>query len=143
MANEYKLGDGLKKLVLAGVGAVAVTAEKSSEIIDTLAKKGEISIEQGKELKSSLKQSYEEKKAKQADEDFSEKLKSMTITEMENLKDIITRAQNKLHEAAEKNEDGETVIDGSAEEVTDAAEEAPVEEAPAEEAPVEEAPVEE
>ncbi len=143
MANEYKLGDGLKKLVLAGVGAVAVTAEKSSEIIDTLAKKGEISIEQGKELKSSLKQSYEEKKAKQADEDFSEKLKSMTITEMENLKDIITRAQNKLHEAAEKNEDGETVIDGSAEEVTDAAEEAPAEEAPAEEAPAEEAPVEE
>ncbi len=122
MANEYKLGDGLKKLVLAGVGAVAVTAEKSSEIIDNLAKKGEISIEQGKELKNSLKQSYEEKKAQQADEDFADKLKSMTITEMENLKDIINKAQDKLRESAEETEEGETVVEGSAEEVEEPAE---------------------
>ena len=31
-----ELGDGLKKLLLAGVGTVAVTAEKSKEILDEL-----------------------------------------------------------------------------------------------------------
>ena len=35
-----ELGDGLKKLLLAGVGTVAVTAEKSREILDELVKKG-------------------------------------------------------------------------------------------------------
>ncbi len=37
------LGDGLKKLLLAGIGTVAVTAEKSKEILDELVKKREIS----------------------------------------------------------------------------------------------------
>ena len=44
------LGDGLKKLLLAGIGTVAVTAEKSKEILDELVKKGEITVEQGKVL---------------------------------------------------------------------------------------------
>ena len=37
-----KLGEGLKKVMLAGVGGAAITAEKSVEILDELAKKGEI-----------------------------------------------------------------------------------------------------
>ena len=37
-----ELGDGLKKLLLAGVGTVAVTAEKSKEILDELVKKGNL-----------------------------------------------------------------------------------------------------
>ena len=40
-----ELGDGLKKLLLAGVGTVAVTAEKSREILDELVKKGELTVE--------------------------------------------------------------------------------------------------
>ena len=38
--NMTTLSDGLKTIFLAGVGAVAVTAEKSKEIIDDLVKKG-------------------------------------------------------------------------------------------------------
>ena len=45
-----ELGNGLKKLLLAGVGTVAVTAEKSKEILDELVKKGELTVEQGKVL---------------------------------------------------------------------------------------------
>jgi polyhydroxyalkanoate synthesis regulator phasin len=44
------LTDGLKKLLLAGVGAVALTADKSQEILDELVKKGELTVEQGKTL---------------------------------------------------------------------------------------------
>ena len=34
-----ELGEGLKKILLAGIGTAAVTAEKSKEILDELVKK--------------------------------------------------------------------------------------------------------
>ena len=55
-----ELGDGLKKLLLAGVGTVAVTAEKSREILDELVKKGELTVEQGKVLNQELKHNIKE-----------------------------------------------------------------------------------
>ena len=56
-----ELGDGLKKLLLAGVGTVAVTAEKSREILDELVKKGELTVEQGKTLNEELKHNIKQK----------------------------------------------------------------------------------
>ena len=35
---EYKFGDGMKKIFLAGVGAIALSAEKGSELIGELVK---------------------------------------------------------------------------------------------------------
>ena len=55
------LSEGLKTIFLAGVGAVAVTAEKSKEIIDDLVKKGELTMEQGKVLNEELKRDIQEK----------------------------------------------------------------------------------
>ena len=49
------LGESLKKVMLAGVGALATTAEKSKEILDDLVKKGELTVEQGKVLNEELK----------------------------------------------------------------------------------------
>mgnify|MGYP000261323178 FL=1 len=37
--NIMELGEGLKKILLAGIGTAAVTAEKSKEILDELVKK--------------------------------------------------------------------------------------------------------
>jgi polyhydroxyalkanoate synthesis regulator phasin len=48
------IGDDLKKILMAGLGAVAVTAEKASELVDELAKKGEITWEEGKVLHEEL-----------------------------------------------------------------------------------------
>ena len=50
-----KLGSGLKKVLLAGIGAVAVTGEKSKELLDEMVKKGELTVEQGKALNEELK----------------------------------------------------------------------------------------
>ena len=50
------LTEDLKKLILAGIGAAAVTAEKSKEMIDQLVEKGELTVEQGKVLNEELKQ---------------------------------------------------------------------------------------
>lgn len=49
------ISEGLRKLILAGIGAVAATKEKSEVILDELVKKGELTVEQGKVLNEELK----------------------------------------------------------------------------------------
>ena len=53
MLNE--LGEDLKYLLLAGIGAVATTAEKSKDVVDDLVKKGQLTVSQGKVLNEELK----------------------------------------------------------------------------------------
>lgn len=48
------------KAFLAGVGAVAYGAEKTGEFVDTLVKKGELTVEQGKDLNAELTQKAKE-----------------------------------------------------------------------------------
>ena len=57
------LGKDLKNLLLAGIGAVAVTAEKSQALLGELVKKGEVNDEQDKVLNGELR-NKEEKKIK-------------------------------------------------------------------------------
>ena len=45
-----KFSDNIKKVILAGIGAVAVTAEKSKDLLDEMVEKGELTVEQGKVL---------------------------------------------------------------------------------------------
>lgn len=59
---DFNFGDGLRKVFLAGVGALATTVEKSQEIVDDLVKKGELTVEQGKALNAELKHKVEEAK---------------------------------------------------------------------------------
>lgn len=48
------LGDGFKSVFLAGIGALAITGEKGKELVDVLVQKGELTIEQGKEINAEL-----------------------------------------------------------------------------------------
>lgn len=57
----------IKKIMLAGIGAVATTAEKSKDVIDALVKKGELTVEQGKILNEELKHDIKEKLRTPAD----------------------------------------------------------------------------
>ena len=50
----FDLTEGVRKVFLAGVGAVALGAEKSQAIIDDLVSKGELTVEQGKTLNAEL-----------------------------------------------------------------------------------------
>ena len=58
-----QLSDNIKKLLLLGIGAAALTAEKSKEMIDELVKKGELTVDQGKVLNEELKHKASEKVA--------------------------------------------------------------------------------
>ena len=89
-----ELGDGLKKLLLAGVGTVAVTAEKSREILDELVKKGELTVEQGKvlnqELKHNIKETIKTKTSSSAEapkEDIRDTLSKLSPEQLAELKE--------------------------------------------------------
>ena len=93
------LGENVKKLLLAGVGAAATTVEKSKEILDDLVEKGELTVEQGKalneELKHNIKKTVEEnvKNTEKADpvEELDELLEKMTPEKIEALKERLLK----------------------------------------------------
>lgn len=49
------LANELKQVILAGVGAAALTVEKAQDLGEQLVKKGEMTVEQGKALNEELK----------------------------------------------------------------------------------------
>lgn len=51
---------GLNKAFLATVGAVAITAEKSQQVVEDLVKKGELTVQQGKSLNQELSRKAKE-----------------------------------------------------------------------------------
>ena len=55
-----QLGESIRKLLLAGIGAAAVTKEKGEEVLRELVKKGELTVEQGKVLNEELKHNISE-----------------------------------------------------------------------------------
>ena len=59
MSNDTK--GNLEKIILAGIGALAKTGEKSKEMLDELVKKGELTVAQGKTLNEELKHTIKTK----------------------------------------------------------------------------------
>lgn len=49
-----QLTDGFKDIFLAGIGALAITGEKAKDVVDQLIAKGELTVEQGKQVNSEL-----------------------------------------------------------------------------------------
>ncbi|SHE41320.1 phasin family protein [Clostridium fallax] len=52
----------LRKVLLAGVGAVATTYDKANELIEDMVQKGRITVDEGKELSEELKRDLKSKK---------------------------------------------------------------------------------
>ena len=99
-------GDGIKRFLLMGIGAAAMTVEKSQQVVDELVKKGELTVEQGKELNQELKhnvrntideaaEAAEKKEAELEKKEVSleEKIAMMSAEELENLKAFIEKTQ--------------------------------------------------
>ncbi len=102
---ENKLGEGLKKILLAGIGAVAVTAEKSQVVLDDLVKKGEITVEQGKELNKELQRNIKSTFDKGGKDDVADQLAKMSADELAALKAKIAAVEEKIAEVVEPAED--------------------------------------
>ena len=117
---DNKIGDGLKKILLAGVGAVAITAEKGSEIIGELVKKGELTVEQGKELNKDLQRNFKDsmdKKGINIDE-ISQKISKMSEEELAKIKEQIEAVEKLIKEKMKKaEEDAEEALDEAADDL--------------------------
>ena len=128
-----ELGEGLKKILLVGIGTAAVTAEKSKEILDELVKKGELTVEQGKVLnqelkhniKSTVKTAADSVKESAARKNDREELKA-TISKLtpEQLAAVKAQIESMQAEAAKEKEEASEAAE---EQVEEAAPEAPVE----------------
>ncbi|MBQ3797233.1 MAG: aspartyl beta-hydroxylase [Butyrivibrio sp.] len=94
---DNSLTDGLKKILLAGVGAVALTVEKAEEILDDMVEKGEITVDQGKALNSELKRTIKENPIVKSNDskDLSKVVEGLSKDELSKLKELIAEAENK------------------------------------------------
>ena len=96
-----ELGEGIKKILLAGIGTAAVTAEKSKEVLDELVKKGELTVEQGKVLNQELKHNIKESVKKNVNvtlkpsnpDELKDVLSKMTPDQLAALKEQISKMQ--------------------------------------------------
>ena len=91
---DFKVTDLVKNVVLAGIGAAAVTTEKAKDVADELVKKGSLTVEQGKvlneELKHNIKETLDNKKKKDAS--VEELLSAMTPDQIDALKKLLNKA---------------------------------------------------
>ena len=90
-----KLTDNLKKVILAGIGAVATTAEKSKDVLDDMVKKGELTVEELSELLDKMTPEQLEAlkaqiKAKEStvDSEAEEVDAEDTVEDVENVEDV-------------------------------------------------------
>ncbi len=70
--------DAFKNVFLAGVGALALGAEKSKELVDDLVAKGQITVEQGKDMTDDLVSRGAEATTRLQDEILAARLRAMT-----------------------------------------------------------------
>ena len=86
--------EGLRKVFLAGVGAVASTAENAKELIDDLVEKGELTVAQGRMLNEELKQDVYKRQSLNSlgafagellfqDKDYIKKTRNLILSERE------------------------------------------------------------
>ena len=117
------IGDGFKSIFLAGIGALAYTGEKGKEIIDQLVAKGEITLEQGRELNEELTRKATDATTNIRESALEARMKAMTPEE----RDAFAAAAARF--AAEQNSAAETVEAEVVEEDAEAEAEEVVEEA--------------
>ena len=100
------IGDELKKVFLAGVGAIAVTLEKSQELVEELVEKGELTIEQGKVLNEELKYNVKEtmQEAGKRKKDQAKDLEKMSAEELADLEQKIQALKNKKNQEPDQAE---------------------------------------
>lgn len=70
--------DPLRQIFLAGVGAMAIGAEKSKEIVDQLVKRGSITVDEGKDMVNDMASTAQEDLTEVRDDIIKAHMKAMT-----------------------------------------------------------------
>lgn len=87
-----RLSDSMRKIILAGIGAVATSAEKSKDVLDELVKKGELTVEQGKVLNEELKHNVKKTvKGEKEEKDAADILKNLSPEQIAALREQLAK----------------------------------------------------
>lgn len=70
--------DPIRQIFLAGIGALAIGAEKSQEVIDQLVKKGQLTVDEGKDMTKDLRNQAEENFESVRDDIITAHMKAMS-----------------------------------------------------------------
>ena len=93
------IGDGFKNIFLAGIGAMAYTGEKGKEIIDQLVEKGEITLDQGRELNEELQRKAAETASGLRESALEARMKAMSAEERDEFVKLAQRIATEQNEA--------------------------------------------
>ena len=89
------LNEDIRKIFLAGIGAVAVTYEKSKDLVDSLIEKGELTVEQGKIINEELKRKVQATSDRHAADDLKKKIQAMSKDQITELKQMLADLDEK------------------------------------------------
>lgn len=78
---DVNFTEGLRTILLAGIGAMAGAAEKGEEVVADLVKKGELTVEQGKALNQELTRKAKDVVAEAPDAVLRARMKAMSAEE--------------------------------------------------------------
>lgn len=91
--------DLLKKVILAGIGTLSLTYEKANALVKELIEKGQITVEQGKQINEELKRVMDNKQpsVESKIEEYINSLNLATKSDIENLTKRIEALEKKLN----------------------------------------------
>lgn len=91
--------DLLKKVILAGIGTLSLTYEKANALVKELIEKGQITVEQGKQINEELKRVMDNKQpsVESKIEEYINSLNLATKSDIENLIKRIEALEKKIN----------------------------------------------
>ncbi|MBQ6586100.1 MAG: phasin family protein [Coriobacteriales bacterium] len=118
------IGEGFKNIFLAGIGAMAMTGEKGKELIDQLVTKGEMTMDQGREINSELSRKVDEATLPARENALEARMRFMTPKERDEFAAAAVRIAKELNAKEAEGTKAPTpaeVLDAAAEAAKDAA----------------------
>lgn len=93
---DIPFGDSLRKIFLAGVGAVALTGEKASAVVDQLVERGELTVAHGRDLNQELTRRASDATADVRDGLLKTRLELMTAEQRAEYLERLTRISGQV-----------------------------------------------
>lgn len=112
-----KLSDALLNVAFAGVGAAAIAVEKAGEVGKVLVEKGEVAVEQGRQLNDDLQEKARTATKERQEQRISDAIAALSAQERQELRAKLDALDEEERQAAEFAK--ETAEQSSADNITE------------------------
>lgn len=112
---DTPITDGFRDIFLAGVGALAMTGEKTKEVLEELIARGQISVEQGRKINEELSRRGAEKASELHTESIRAFVKALPADERKKLMEELGKVAEEADAEAGEPADEEAETAGASE----------------------------